>query len=351
MVMAAACAGGGTVQRFGFNAFETPQTAAMARSLGATVMRMMVPWEAIETAPGRFNWTTYDQNYRTIVAGGLRPSVVPVGSPCWARPSVTCNDAQYPGPPDPSYDAAWIDFVHRVTARYPESIGIEVWNEPNLLSMFWPRVDPVRYTQLLKEAYGAIKSVNRAMPVVSGGLAPAPIQQRKSFIEGDQIFLAAMYAAGAGSAIDAIGAHPYPIHSSPDGTSSTWDPPLMEQMLARLRAARASAPSVARHLFAAAVTPLPIWITEVGESTTTQGGFPLPVSPARQATDLVAMLKQAKADHDIPVVIVHSLLDQGAGYNDPYNGVLAGFGAFTSNATPKPAACALSALWGGRLHC
>jgi hypothetical protein len=33
------------------------------------------------------------------------------------------------------------------------------------------------------------------------------------------------------------------------------------------------------------------------------------------------------------------------------HGELEGFGAFTSNWAPKPAACAISAAWGGSLTC
>jgi hypothetical protein len=89
----------------------------------------------------------------------------------------------------------------------------------------------------------------------------------------------------------------------------------------------------------------------VGESTATQAGFPPAVTPAQQAADLVTMVRAAKADGDVPVMIIHTLQDQAVGTNDAFNAVQAGFGIFTSSFAPKPAACALSDELGGSLRC
>lgn len=239
--------------------------------------------------------------------------------------------------------------------RYPQAIGIKIWNEPNLVSMFWPRVDPVRYTQLLKEAYVAVKTADRRMPVISGGLLASALPGWSAIGEGDEPFLAAMYLAGAGRAMDAIGAHPYPAVYDSSGTPVAWAPAAMEQSLNRLRAARR-----------AAHAKQPIWITEVGESTTTQHDFPPAVSPARQGSDLEAMIKAAESDGDVPVIIVHTLQNQIPdlaedllaqlsgqlfGIDIFFNQVESGFGVFTSSWVPKPAACILSRLFHGSLTC
>ena len=308
-----------------------PRTISEERELGATVSRLFIAWSAVEPAPGQWSWQQADQQYSELRAGGLRPLVVLYAAPCWARPSMVCDDAQYTGPPDPGDDSHWSRFVRAAASRYPAAVGIEVWNEPNLNIFFWPKPDPVRFTRLLREAYAAVKAVRPAMPVVSGGLAGSPAHGVVPLGEGDRPFLAAMFAAGAKGSMNAIGIHPYPILWGADG-SQRWDPPQMEQTLRRVRRVRD----------AAGASSLPLWITEVGESTSTQPGFPPPVTPARQASDLATIVGAVQADPDVAVMLIHTLEDQVVGYGDPNNGVAAGFGVFGSDGTPKPAACALS---------
>jgi hypothetical protein len=223
----------------------------------------------------------------------------------------------------------------------------------NLLSQWWPRVDPVRYTQLLKEAFTAVKRVDPKMPVVSGGLLSTPLSA--PWVEGDVPFLNAMYAAGARQSIDAIGVHPYPVLYGPLG-AIRWDPAQMERWLQRIRAVRDAAGAASE----------PIWITEVGESTTTQPGQTPAVTSAQQATDLVQIVRAAKADPDVPILIIHTLdrapanlpqdvlinlLGPVLNYNGYGEEVNAGFGVFNPDGSPAPAACALSREFQGSLGC
>jgi hypothetical protein len=182
---------------------------------------------------------------------------------------------------------------------------------------YGPSVNPVRYTQLLREACAAVKSARPKMPVVSGVLVGTARSGMEPAGEGDKPFLAGMYAAGAGSAMDAIGVHPYPVVENANELPIAWNPAAMEQSLDRLRAARS-----------AAGTSHPIWITEVGESTTTQSGFPPPVTPIQQANDLVTMVTAAESDLDVHMMLIHGLQDQARGYPAPYNAGFAGFGLY-----------------------
>jgi hypothetical protein len=339
--------------QFGFNVFSSPWTVAQQRSLGATVRRIDVPWKDVEPAPGQWDWHLIDQQYSEVLAAGLRPEMFTDSAPCWARPSMACNDGLYTGPPDPTYDPYWSDYVRQLTARYPAAIGIEIWNEPNLITQWWPRVDPVRYTQLLKEAFAAVKSVDPNMPVVSGGLLSSPASA--SWIEGDVPFLTAMFAAGAQKSMDAIGVHPYPVVYGSGGAVG-WDPAQMVRWLRRIRAVRD----------AAGATSEPIWVTEVGESTTTQPGQPPAVTDAQQAADLVQMVRAAESARDVPVLIIHTLdrappnladdllinlLGPVLNYNGYGEEVNAGFGVFNPDGSPAPAACALSREFQGSLGC
>ncbi|MCC6800704.1 MAG: hypothetical protein IT325_11340, partial [Anaerolineae bacterium] len=113
------------------------------------------------------------------------------------------NDVLQPG-----YFEDYARFVGEVAALGPDAI--EVWNEQNI-DREWPNgsIDPGLYTQLLAQAYNAIKSVNPNVAVISG--APAPTGAEGYFgtaaVWNDDRYVRGMAAAGAARYMDCIGAH------------------------------------------------------------------------------------------------------------------------------------------------
>ena len=99
-------------------------------------------------------------------------------------------------------------FAVAVAKRYPESAGIEVWNEPNYPRFWggWP--EPDLYAKMLKEVAGALHAGVPGMPVVSGGLSPHSDSDKHAI--GFTNFLERLYELGAAQEADAIGIHPYP---------------------------------------------------------------------------------------------------------------------------------------------
>ncbi|MHB8656581.1 MAG: GH39 family glycosyl hydrolase [Solirubrobacteraceae bacterium] len=342
--------------RFGFNTDMNPQTVSQQHAIGATVGRLIVPWMAVEPTAGRWDWELFDHAYRAMLAGGLRPLLVAFAAPCWARDFRGCNDSLEAGPPSAAHDRDWSNYVSQLVIRYPAAIGIEIWNEPNLDQLFWPKADPARYTQLLKEAYAAAKARRPKLPVIGGSVAQSPLTGSAPGGDGDKPFLTAVYAAGGGSAMDAVSVHPYPVVYGADFKALRWDPAVMETVLNRVRAARDAAGEHRE----------PIWITEVGESTSTQPNEPAAVSAGQQAAGLVRMAQSARSDGDLAVLIVHTLADEPrsvpndlltnligglTGATLSFDEIGEGFGVLNSAGVPKPAACALSRLWHGSLHC
>ncbi len=341
---------------FGFNASPAPDAVREERALGATTGRLFVDWAAVEPSPGQWNWQQPDAEYQTMLAGGLRPLIVAFTAPCWARPSTDCSNPYFTGPPDPDHDTDWTTYIQDLTTRYPQAIAIEIWNEPNLDQYFLPHANPTRFTQLLAEAYTAIKTIHPTMPVISGGLLLAP--PCTSPITGgecDQPFLTTMYNDGARNYMNGLGVHIYPSDYQ-NGTPTQWDPNAMTQWLSQLTPIRT----------AANATNQPIWITEMGISTTTQPGWPAPATPTQQATYLTDMIQTATSDGDVRVAIIHTLQDQSTGSSsdiltnvlgllsaatDPYFGVEQGFGVLSAGGALTPAACAVSTALHGSWGC
>ena len=117
------------------------------------------------------------------------------------------------------YITNYASFVGGVAALGPDAI--EVWNEQNL-DREWPRdqISAQTYTEVLRQAYGAIKGANGGVMVISG--APAPTGAEGAFpgqVVNDDRFLREMVSAGALSYTDCVGLHYNEGIVAPDQTS------------------------------------------------------------------------------------------------------------------------------------
>jgi polysaccharide biosynthesis protein PslG len=312
---------------FGFNdnavrsgRIDVVQDAALTAAAGADITRLTFDWRWVEPQPGVQWFDEYDQIYGAMLARGVRPVLILMLAPWWTwDPTVGCNqwaqDCRYP--PGPAHYADWGRMAAQLAARYPEAAAIEVWNEPNISGFWQPRPDPVRYTQLLREAYLAVKRVNPRMPVVSGGVTNDDQTSPDRISLAD--FTRAVYANGGKDYMDGLAFHPY---SRSAGAGSQF-----ERDFATVRSVRDAFGDSRK----------PLWVTEVGLSTT--GSDPgLSVTPEEQATALRAMYRAVAAMPDVKAMIVHELLDSGA---DPGN-LESGFGVLRGDLSAKPAFWALS---------
>jgi len=108
---------------------------------------------------------------------------------------------------DPAYWPQYAAWVAGMAAQGADAI--EVWNEANI-DREWPtgQISGATYTELLKQAYAAIKAANPNTLVISG--APAPTGAEGAFpgsVVNDDNFLAQMAGAGAANYMDCVGIH------------------------------------------------------------------------------------------------------------------------------------------------
>ena len=171
---------------------------------GSHWLRVDFMWSGIEAAGrGQYSWDAADRLVAAANARGIHLLAMAAYTPAWNRPAGTTDHYQ---PTDPT---AYAEFVRAAAARYAP-LGLhawEIWNEPNTTDFWQPAPNPARYTELLKLGSAAIRSVDPSAFVVSAGVAPAVNSPGHSIAPTD--FVAAMYAAGAGPSIDAVGLHPY----------------------------------------------------------------------------------------------------------------------------------------------
>jgi Cellulase (glycosyl hydrolase family 5) len=320
---------------FGFNdnairagLISAADDAELTDRVGANVHRLGFDWRWVEPTPGEYHWDAYDEIYREMTARGVRPLFILIYAPSWALDAAeACDqwqaDCRYP-PGREHYDD-WRRMAAAIAQRYPDAAGIEIWNEPNE-RMFWlPGPQPKRYAELLGEAYAAVKEVDPSMPVLGGSVSNRQGDEEAGMTQVE--FLERLYDAGGGDAMDGISVHPYPWSLSLD---------LLELSLAQVREIRDSHGDTGK----------PLWVTEVGLSTT--GWDPRFVfTPEQQAWGLAKIYESLAAMDDVRSVIVHSLIwSDGAAWEGE-----AGYPVLNADHTPKPAYCALAALRGNDGAC
>jgi beta-xylosidase len=111
-----------------------------------------------------------------------------------------------------------------------------IWNEPNNLSHWDFEIDAgwVRFAAMVKTAAAAIRAESPQLPIVLGGMSPI-----------DPGFLATMARQGVLDCVDAIAVHGFPLD---------WNHWTIHEWPAKLAEIQA-------------LTPLPVWVSEVGVSS------------------------------------------------------------------------------------
>ena len=244
-----------------------------------TWLRFDLNWNSIQFAgPSSYNWTAFDNVVIAAKARGMRVLGTIDYTPPWARPA----GSSVTTPPTDLNDYA--SFA-KAAAQHFGALGVhnfEIWNEPNIADFWAPAPDPDRYTQMLKLAYAAIKSVDPASTVVSAGLSPYGSYGSATTTRINPVtYLQRMYASGAHGAMDAVGWHPY---SFPYGTGyqvwSAWS-----QM-------SETSPSARSVMTANGDGGEQIWATEYGAPT---GSTTSSVSEAVQAQYVTEAMTKLKA--------------------------------------------------------
>jgi hypothetical protein len=282
---------------------------------GAEVARTGMYWDSVEqySPDGRY-WAPFDGVYAQMRSLGIRPLWVLQAAPCWAQ----AGECQRGSHPSADHFDEFAAFAARVAQRYPDSLGLEVWNEPNWALYWGGTPDPYAYGDMVGAVASAVDAARPSMPVITAGLSPH-IHNEVDAVAYEQ-FLRLAYQTGGPQQADAIGAHPYPNRR------------YVEDYLGNIRVNLYRYQRVMGEFGDAGK---PIWVTETGTSTTEDDGF----NADQQADALARMYTLFRRIENIPVVIYHRFVDQAG--NPKVNE--RGFGVLESGGNQKPAYCAVAA--------
>lgn len=301
------------LQYFGFNDdWRLPNKAVrLTKRFGANSERLQVFWRDVEPSPGSFNWYGWDRAYNAMIAHHVRPLLDVVTAPAWARDASCDDDTRCME--SPAHDGDFTAFVSAMVARYPQAVGVEISNEPNLHN-WWLHPDPARYAQILRAGYAGVKQVNPQMPVILGSTCCTTAHSGGNF--GAATFLADLYANGIKGYYDAIGFHLYP------GRAIGLVKRDIKFELRRMRRVRDAAGDHS-----------PFWITETGFPSLGVSLYGGGTFTARnQAVRESIAYRVISAQRDVAALFFYRLTDPPSGAGG------AGMGFYTPSLKPKPAA-------------
>jgi hypothetical protein len=236
-----------------------PGEAERMKAASIDSVRIWLSWGTVEAARGTHDWSQSDGVIADLADAGITPLPYIFGSPPWvargegnACPRSEC--ASYP-PRSAEMRAELARFAASAVARYgpdgtfwtdnPELpyhpvVAWQVWNEPNLLPYYLPRIDAVSYGRLFRDAARAIHDQDPEAEVIVGGLSGNRTNPRRESITR---FLRGFYRVrDVASAVDGVAIHPYA--PTPAGVD--------EQIAAGRKVARAHDRAFS------------LWITEIG---------------------------------------------------------------------------------------
>ena len=302
---------------FGFNdnairagQLTAEQDALLTEGVGAGMHRLTFDWRYAEPERDRYVLEPYDRIYDAMLERGIRPLLILMFAPRWARDEFVFCPSDCRLPPARTELEEWREIAALLAARYPRAAGIEVWNEPNDRRFWHGEIDAGRYAELLGEAHRAVKQANPSMRVVTGGFA----NPSSSNGVGLREFLSTVLESRPGRSFDALAFHIYPR----GGALADLQPTLaiVRELRERFR------PD----------TP-PLWVTETGFTTT----GPAALGEEEQAAEIVGLYRALRGQADVQAVLVNSLVELPADRSLPQTG----YGIVRPDLTKKPAYCAL----------
>jgi len=297
--------------------YAPPQLLDLLDQSGAQVARSGLTWWLVESTRGTYDWKMYDALYERLLAQGIKPLWLILDAPCWSQPDPdACLAGTSQIRPAPEHYDEMAEFAVAAAKRYPESAGIEVWNEPNSRDFWGGEPEPDNYAQMLRTVATQLHERVPGMPVVSAGLAPHGNADDSP--AGFSNFLERMYELGAAQQADAIGLHPYP------GVGPQGD---------YLGEVRVYLGKVQQVMARFADSARPLWLTEFGVSTGGERAF----GPVEQGRALVEIYETVRHIAGVQMALAHRLVEDGSiGLTpDP-------FGVLDRNLEPKPAYCDLA---------
>jgi hypothetical protein len=257
-----------------------------------SVLRFPLDWRSVQgnppqesLPPERWAWVRYDELYAAAREAKVRLLPVLIGAPGWAREGSGCDGIlthRPVCPPDAEHLDAWARFAGAAASRYPESLAIEIWNEPNYRG-FWRLGDDsapsgAHYAVVFNAAAAAIDAADPTQRIVIGSIGPDA--QIGAFVDAFYDYVDRRLLDRR----DGLGFHPY--QEAPGVATPSWDQ--IRSVVRRRDPGRG------------------LWLTEFGVKTAGTDA----VTEIAQSRLLLDQLRgELLADPSVEATLIHRLVD------------------------------------------
>ena len=260
---------------FGVDAFlswrcSSPEAVQKAvkimKRAGIPWVRDRFSWSHIQPSPGRWNWERYDPFQEIQSDGGLHILQVMHDTAPWASEKKRGPDElRKKFPPEDTMD--YYRFIRKTADHYHKSVSAwEVWNEFDIPVFFLGTAD--EYARIQKAGFLGIKSGNPIAPVLLGsvtlGMGEIVWGGESYFDTEGRRYIEKLFENGAGEYFDIFNVH----HYGP-----------VEGVTGKIRECR--------RLMSRYGYDKPIWLTEMGSTSTSKMGVETAKSEIDQACYLV----------------------------------------------------------------
>jgi polysaccharide biosynthesis protein PslG len=205
------------VQLWHYDAVARSNVIGDVKQAGFNWITEQIEWDAVEMAPGDYDFTQLDNIVGDANTAGLNVMLSFEHAPLFYR---TDTSGLMPGDPG-TYGA----LLSAVASRYAGKVqAYELWNEENLDREAGPgNVDPSTYLPLLESGYTSIKAADPNALVLLGAPSPTGVDVPGSIMD-DVEYLQNLYAINNGEVagyFDIMSAHPSGFSNPPDCTPAT----------------------------------------------------------------------------------------------------------------------------------
>ena len=273
---------------------DVTHAAELMQSAGIQAARIDFNWDILNPTQDGWNLQDYDAMVQIVRAHKVDILAILDYSSWWASSAQDSNDWRVRLYTEPSNPYDFARFAYQVVTHFKNDVHVwEIWNEPNTVGFWKPQPNAAHYTQLLQEAYLAVKYADPSATVVFAGLSGNGVEgdDQSGFASN---FIADAYAAGAQNYFDVMAIHPYLLPNSGIGTERS-----------KIAAARAVLDQHGNQ-------GIPLWITEIGVPSGTPWWQTAPVQSEADVADWLEQVYTRLWDL-APTIFWYDLQDQGVG--------------------------------------
>ncbi len=143
----------------------TEKDCKIMSEAGIKHIRSAITWDSIEKEKGVYNFDAFDKRVAMAEKYGIKITALLAYGNSLYTGAGTSDKA---GLDSDEEQAAFVEYVRKTIARYPNLYAVEIWNEPNSTGFWNASADD--YMNLAKKTIAEIRKINSTIPIYVGSI-------------------------------------------------------------------------------------------------------------------------------------------------------------------------------------